>query len=123
MIKLAKSLNAWGTPGFNDILKKEIESLDAKYLPLQQGLSYSSHATNGDFNIMIISAHEDDSFLHVKAGVFYSGVIAGCSCADDPTPVPEQSEYCEILVDIRKTSAQTSISLPDKQASGWTREK
>ena len=123
MIKLAKSLNAWGTPGFNDILKKEIESLDAQYLPLQQGLSYSSHATNSDFNIMIISAHEDDSFLHVKAGVFYSGVIAGCSCADDPTPVPEQSEYCEISVDIRKTSAQTSISLPGKQASGWIREK
>jgi hypothetical protein len=118
MIKLAKSLNAWGTPGFNNILKREIESLDAKYLPLQQGLSYSSHATNSDFNIMIISAHEDDSFLHVKAGVFYSGVIAGCSCADDPTPIPEQSEYCEILLDIMKISAQTRITLLSNQTPG-----
>ena len=114
MIKLAKSLNAWGTPGFNDILKKEIESLDAKYLPLQLGLSYSSHATNNDFSTMIISAGEDDSFLHVKAGVFYSGVIAGCSCADDPTPVPEQSEYCEILIDIVKTTAEARITLLEK---------
>ena len=114
MIKLAKSLNAWGTPGFNDILKNEIQSLDAKYLPLQQGLSYSSHATNSDFSIMIISTHEDDSFLHVKAGVFYSGVIAGCSCADDPTPVPEQSEYCEILIDIVKTTAEARITLLEK---------
>jgi len=111
MIKLAKSLNAWGTPGFNNTLKKEIESLDAKYLPLQQGLSYSSHATNSDFNIMIISTREDDSFLHVKAGVLYSGVIAGCSCADDPTSVPEQSEYCEILIDIVKTTAEARITL------------
>jgi len=111
MIKLEKSLTAWGTPVFNDILKKEIESLDAKYLPLQQGLSYSSYATNSDFNIMIISTREDDNFLYVKAGVFYSGVIAGCSCADDPTPVPEQSEYCEISVDIVKTTAEAGITL------------
>jgi hypothetical protein len=118
MIKLEKSLNAWGVPGFNDILKKEIENLDAQYLPLQQGLSHSSYATDNDFNVMIISVHEDDSFLHVKAGVFYSGVIAGCNCADDPTPVPEQSEYCEILLDISKTTAQAETTLLDEQTPG-----
>lgn len=113
MIKLTKSLGAWGTPAFNDVLKKEIECLDAQYLPLQQGLSHSSYATDTDFSVMIINTREENDFLHVKAGIFFSGVIAGCSCADDPTPVPEQSEYCEILVDIKKTSAETCISLPE----------
>jgi len=114
MIKLAKSLSAWGTPAFNDVLKKEIECLDAQCLPLQQGLLHSSYATDSDFNVMIINAREEQDFLHIKAGIFFSGVIAGCSCADDPTPVPEQSEYCEILVDIKKTSAETFISLPEE---------
>jgi len=116
MIKLEKSLNAWGTSAFNDVLKKEIEQLDAQCLPLQQGLSYSSYTSGDDFSVMIISVNEDNSFLHVKAGVFYSGVIAGCNCADDPTPVPEQNEYCEIMLDISKTTGQTGVTLPDVQS-------
>jgi hypothetical protein len=39
MLRLSKSLNAWGTPDFAGILKEEIEQLDAAQLPLQQGLS------------------------------------------------------------------------------------
>jgi hypothetical protein len=114
MIKLTKSLGAWGTPAFNDVLKNEIENLDAQCLPLQQGLSHSSYAIDSEFNVMIINAWEENDFLHAKAGIFFYGVIAGCSCADDPTPVPEQSEYCEILVDIKKISAETCISLPEE---------
>ena len=114
MIKLTKSLSAWGTPAFNDVLKKEIERLDAQCLPLQQGLLHSSYATDSDFSVMIINAREEQDFLHIKAGIFFYGVIAGCSCADDPTPVPEQSEYCEILFDIKKTTAETCISLPEE---------
>jgi len=113
MTRLANSLNAWGTPEFNDILKNEIEHLDAQVLPLQQGLVHSSYATNTEFKTIVISAREDDDFLHVKAGIFYSGIVAGCNCADDPTPVPEQSEYCEIALEIRKTTAETRISLLD----------
>ena len=45
MTRLPKSLGAWGTPGFGDILKQEIEQLDAGLLPLQQGLSLSSYVT------------------------------------------------------------------------------
>jgi len=111
MIRLKKSLHAWGTDAFNRVLKQEIEQLDAQMLPLQQGLSYSSMATHGEFSVLVISTREERDSLHVKAGIFYSGVIAGCSCADDPTPVPEQNEYCEILVDINKTTAEAGITL------------
>jgi len=113
MTRLANSLDAWGTPEFNDILKNEIENLDAQDLPLQQGLVHSSYATDTDFRAIIISAREDYDFLYVKAGIFYSGIVAGCNCADDPTPVPEQSEYIEISLDIRKTTGETRINLLD----------
>ena len=111
MIRLTKTLNAWGTPDFKDILKKEIEQMDAGQLPLQQGLSTGSYAIGDKLNAMIIGVSEGAGFIRVKAGIFYSGIIAGCSCADDPTPVNEESEYCVVQLDINKLTAETTIAL------------
>ncbi len=111
MIRLEKSLRAWGTSAFNEVLKSEIEQLDTHSLPLQQGLSRSSHVADSGFRVMILRASEHGDSLYIKAGIFYSGIIAGCSCADDPTPVPEQSEYCEIVLEISKPTAETRITL------------
>jgi hypothetical protein len=111
MIRLTETLNAWGTPDFKDILKKEIEQIDAEQLPLQQGLSTGSYAIDDKFNVMIIGVSEAAGSIRVKVGIFYSGIIAGCSCADDPTPVNEESEYCVVQLDINKLTAETTIAL------------
>lgn len=111
MIRLARSLHAWGTPDFEDVLKSEIERLGAEQLPLQQGLSTSSYALDDKLNVRIISVSEEASLIRAKVGIFYSGIIAGCSCAGDPTPVEEQNEYCEMLLDIDKMTAETTVSL------------
>ena len=111
MIQLPKSLNAWGTPEFEAILKQEIEQLDAGKLPLQQGMSASSYMTDRPFQAMLIGASEEAGRIRVKAGIFYTGVIAGCSCADDPTPIDEQNEYCVVQFDIDRATAQTTVAL------------
>lgn len=111
MIRLSKALTAWGTPEFRDILKQDIEHLDAGQLPLQQGLSTGSYAMGDKFSVMIIGVTDDDKVIHAKAGVFYGGIIAGCSCADDPTPVDEHHEYCEVQFDIDKITAETTVTL------------
>jgi hypothetical protein len=111
MMRLTETLNAWGTPDFKDILKKEIERMDAGQFPLQQGLSTGSYALDGKFNVMIIGVSEAAGSIRVKAGIFYSGIIAGCSCADDPTPVNEESEYCVVQLDINKQTAATTVVL------------
>lgn len=111
MIRLTNALNAWGTPEFEDILKKEIEQLDAGQLPLQQGLTTGSYALDCKLKAMIIGVSEEAGFIRVKAGIFYSGIIAGCSCADDPTSVNEESEYCVVQLDINKLTAETAIAL------------
>lgn len=113
MFILEKSLNAWGTADFNQVLKHELERLDAKYLPLQQALSYSSHAITDHFSVSILAVSDDRDSLRAKVGIFYSGVVAGCNCADDPTPIDEQNEYCEISLLINKSTGQTIISLLD----------
>jgi hypothetical protein len=111
MIRLAGALSARGTPGFADILKREIEQLDADLLPLQQGLSASSHVTDSPRQVMILAIAEEAGVIRVRAGIFYSGIIAGCSCADDPTPVDEQNEYCEVQFEINKQTAEAAVTL------------
>lgn len=111
MIELPKSLNAWGSPGFKDVIKREIEQLDKHRLPLQQGLARSSHVTDSPIQAMILSVKEEAEHISVKAGIFYMGVIAGCSCADDPSPVDEQNEYCVIRFLIDKSTAEATATL------------
>jgi len=111
MIRLPNVLRARGTSEFSDILRQEIEQLDAQQLPLQQGLSFSSHVTDRPFQARIISTREENGFLRVKAGIFYTGIIAGCSCADDPTPIDELNEYCVVRLDIDTSTAETVVTL------------
>lgn len=111
MIQLTKSLNAFGTPAFNQVLKQEVEQLSIDQLPLQQGLSVSSYALDDPRRVMVIDVSDDATFIHAKAGIFYSGIIAGCSCADDPTPLDKNTEYCEVQLHINKSTAETAVNL------------
>jgi len=111
MIRLHEALAAWGSAAFHDILKSEIEQLAPGQLPLQQGLSVSSAVSNSPHTVRIIRFDDSPDCIRVRAGIFYSGVIAGCSCADDPTPVDEQNEYCEVQLEIDKRSAETRVTL------------
>lgn len=111
MIRLSRALAAWQTPAFNAVLKDEIEHLDADLLPLQAGLSQSSHVASAGTRAMILSVAAEPACLQVKVGLFYAGIIAGCSCADDPTPVDEINEYCEVRFDIDRNTAETAVTL------------
>lgn len=111
MLHLTHSLKVWGTPAFPDVLKRELERLPASALPLQQGLSQSSVVSDSPVEVMIINVAEAGDEIWVKTGIFYRGVIAGCNCADDPTPVDELSEYCVVQVSINKNTAAAEVTL------------
>lgn len=111
MIRLDKALRAWGSPDFKTILKHDIESMDAELLPLQQGLTIGNYVIANQHTAMINSASEAGNLICVTAGIFYQSVISGCSCADDPTPVNENNEYCVMRLDIDKVTAATAVSL------------
>jgi len=111
MIRFANAIRAWGSPAFEATLKGEIEQLGTQHLPLQQGLSGSSYALDTQLKAIILSTADKGDRLQVKAGIFYSGVIAGCSCADDPTPIEEQNEYCEMWFDIDKITGEATVAL------------
>ncbi len=120
-IKLPETLHAWSQKNslsqadaaalFKAVFIKEVSELEGCLLPLQEGLRQSSHALLDEFKVMVLSTNETDSHLDVKAGIFYAGIIAGCSCADDPTPINEHAEFCHCLFTIDKQTAVTRIQL------------
>ena len=111
MIKLLNALEAWGTPDFENALKGEIQQIDTRLLPLQEGLSQSSHVSEGDISVVILSVTEASNVIRAKTGIIYAGIIAGSCCADDPTPMSEQTEYCEVQFDINKMTAETTVTI------------
>jgi hypothetical protein len=111
MIRLTKALSAWGTPQFQDVLKQELEQLGADDLPLQRGLSSGNYVSNTPFTVLVHSVAEMENMIRVKVGIFYQSILGGCSCTDDPTPASDINEYCEVYLDIDKTSAMTTVVL------------
>jgi hypothetical protein len=111
MIKLSGSLYAWGSPDFGAVIKSEIQNISKEDLPLQQGLTHSSNVGASNIRVVVLNTQETADYISVKTGIFYSGIIAGSCCADDPTPVDEQTEYCEIQFDIDKNTAETHVTL------------
>ncbi len=111
MIKLNKALAVWKTPNFENVLKAEIQAMDVKLLPLQQGLSLSSYVSDAAISVLILNVTEAADVIRAKTGIFYAGINAGSCCADDPTPVCDVTEYCEAQFDINKTTAETTIHL------------
>lgn len=111
MMRLPNAIAAWGTPEFEETLKQELVALAVDALPLQQGLAAASYVEEDGRSFMLLAAAETAEAVSVKVGVFYRGVIAGCSCADDPTPVDTTSEYCELQLEIDRRSALTRVTL------------
>ena len=111
MMQLDEALRAWGTPDFESVLKQEIAQLGADHLPLQQGLSGGNYVTDDPIMVAINSVTETEKVIRVTAGIFYQGLMGGCSCADDPTPTSESNEYCTVQLDIDKKTAATVVML------------
>lgn len=110
-LSLPKALAAFGTPQFKTEFCTEICAVGVSALPLQQAVSTSSVALADKLEVMILHSSETAQHVIIKAGVFFTGVIAGCSCADDPTPVDEQAEYCELLFRIDKATSAATVQL------------
>ncbi len=85
--------------------------MNAQLLPLQEGLSQGSYVSESKFSAMILGVSEEAGVIFARAGFFYTSIIAGCNCADDPSPVEEQTEYCEMQFEINKKTAEVTVKL------------
>lgn len=107
-MRLPESLQAWGTTHFAATLKRELAA-HADELPLQQALSGTSTVADEAITVVLLGTDADEMVIRAKIGIFFAGILAGCSCADDPTPIEPQNEYGEWLITIDRQSGAARI--------------
>lgn len=96
--------------GFKLTLQQELAALAAR-LPLHLGMSQGSFPLTDDVQVMLLSVRRGPGRIEAKVGVFFRAVIAGCSCADDPTPLDEVQEYCEFVLHIDPHDGKAELRL------------
>ncbi len=109
-LALPASARAWGTPSFAETLRRELAD-NAARLPLQQALAHGSCVAETPVTVLVHAAGEREGRIRATVGIFYEGVISGCSCADDPAPDNLSGEYCRLLLEIDRDTAGCRVSM------------
>ncbi len=108
---LRQALTAWPGSEARRYFELQIQRLDPAQLPLQQGLTQGSHVADEGFAAMVIAVAATDDLITVKAGIGYRSLIAGCNCADDPTPQDTLAEYCVIRLLLQHDGTVRQVEL------------
>lgn len=111
MPNFPNALQAWRSDLFNRALKDEIESMGTEALPLHKGTSQGGFVDDADVTATVFKSREDERFIFANVGIFFTEIIAGCSCGEEPESI---SAYCRLQIRIDKTSAEAEACLvPD----------
>lgn len=110
---LPQALAAWGSDAFSEVLRRELIAAGEHALPLQRCLAHGNHVAATPVNLLLRSVDADEARIRVRLDILFQSVVAGCSCADDPTPLSELNECCTVQVDIDRASALADIRLLD----------
>ena len=105
---LAASLRAFGSEGFTTTLKGEIEGLDPGALPLAMATTQGGRVDDSNVSATVIRVGEDAGFIRARIGVFFSEVVGGCSCGDEPLA---ENAYCELQASIDKQTGEAEFAV------------
>ena len=110
MTLLPQSLKHWNTPGFAAALKAELASLDDGVLPLQHAATHGGMIDSNKLSISVISTNEIADGLLARVGIFFTEVVGGCSCGDEPF---EANAYCVLDISLDKSTGAAQFVLAE----------
>jgi hypothetical protein len=105
---LVSSLRNFGSDSFTATLKRELETLGSGVLPLERGTTQGGRVDDSNLSATIIRVGEDAQFIRALVGVFFSEIVGGCSCGDEPVA---ENAYCEIQVLIDKQTGEAEFAV------------
>ncbi|MCK4742563.1 MAG: hypothetical protein KAT25_01950 [Sulfuriflexus sp.] len=108
VINFISTLNSWGESSFNTKLIGDIMALPKNTLPLQKALSQGDMASERPDKISIMSSEETATEINIKLGVFFTEIISGCSCGDDPGSL---NGYCEMQLTIDRLDGNAEFKV------------
>lgn len=108
MLKFSQSLAHYPSEDFKRTLKNEIEHMDKKLLPLDQGTAQGGYVSDEPITATVLRINENNDSIQVDAGIFFTEIVICCGCGDDPMPA---NTYCEVRLLIDKQTAETVIKI------------
>jgi hypothetical protein len=108
MLKFPDALRSWASDSFERTLKSEIENLETGSLPLENGISQGGRIDDSNITATILNTSDNSSVIKTKAGIFFTEIVGGCNCNDDPVEI---NAYCEIIINIDKATAKANIDV------------
>lgn len=90
------------------VLKAELESLPPGSLPLHLATTQGGRVDDRDITVTVFTASDSNDSIRAHIGVFFTEVVGGCNCHDDPIEV---NAYGELRVTIDKASAEARFEV------------
>ena len=106
-LNLVDSVGAFGAPAFPEVLKRELLALPDGILPIageQGGL-----IDPASLEVTLLSSRADAERIEVDVGVFFTEIVGGCSCGDEPFGV---NGYLELSLRIERGDGATRVLCP-----------
>ncbi|EGV15873.1 hypothetical protein [Thiocapsa marina] len=100
--KLCDSVDAFGSPAFAEVLSRELLALPDGVLPIageQGGLIDPT-----SLGVTLLSSRATAERIEVAVGVFFTEIVGGCSCGDEPFGV---NSYKELRLRIERVDGAT----------------
>ncbi len=94
-------------------LRQDLRALDERALPLQQALRQGSIAVADKLDVMILDCRDSDHGWDIRCTVFFHGIVAGCQCADDPSPEERIDESAQLRIRLSRRDGSAVIRLLD----------
>lgn len=107
-IPLPQSSAALQSDTLKDTLQKELAALPLEALPLAQAMQHGSHV-HGIDQVMLLEQTPAGTRMNIRVGIFFSSMLGGCHCADDPGPIELMNEYVELTLQLDPSSACATL--------------
>lgn len=93
-----------------DCLRTTLDALPAGILPLAAACTRGGLVDESARSISLLRSWHEDGCAHLRIGVFFGEVVAGCNCNDDPVT---DNVYACFELRIDPGSAQTGLVAVD----------
>lgn len=92
-------------------LKQELESGAGAALPLEKGATEGGYCDPANLEVTVLGVEQNETTLQARIGVFFTEIVANCSCGDEPV---EKPAYCQMTLTIDRDTGETVVSVnPD----------
>ena len=105
-IRLRHCLEAEDAERFKQRLAAALKALPGGSLPLHAGCEQGGLVDDSNISASVLSVEQDKQRFLARVGIFFTEIIGGCNCNDDPLEV---NAYCVLEVVISRRDGVTKF--------------